>query len=529
MDKDTATRTPKEIVETLDALKVPVALDNVEALLRELASALTGEDDLAVGRWREAAVQALTGKLRAPARLVDRALAPLGGSAENEELQGQAVEPFVPEPWQEPVDGADLLLELVTVIQRYVVLGQSAAIAVVLWVLHTHALDAAWFTPRLAITSPTKRCGKTLLLEILEHLGCKALNVANITAAALFRAVEKFRPTLLVDEADTFLVDKEELRGVLNSGHRRNGTVVRTVGDKHEVRVFSTYAAVAIAMIGRLPDTLADRSIPVSLRRRRREEKVRRFRADRVRELEVLCRKATRWALDSLVDLKEADPEVPPELHDRAADNWRPLLAIADAAGGDWPARARQAAQELSGAAPAEEDESVGTLLLGDLRTIFEETGEPALFTQLILYSLSERDDRPWAEWKADKPLTGVQLAKLLRPFCIRPKQIRIGKESKKGYEQAWFEDAFARYLPPLEPKQAEHANGINDLRAESTRNTEAAVSSAESTEVVENKGDASDVADVSGPDGEPGEDTPLRGQLDGAGSCAAAEDLLTV
>jgi putative DNA primase/helicase len=529
MDKDTAARTPKEIVEDLQALRTPVALDNVEALLRELASALTGEDDLAVGRWREASVQALTRKLRAPARLVDRAFASLGDGGEDGEVQGQAVDLFVPEPWQEPVLGAELLRDLVNVIQRYVVLAESPAIAVALWVVHTYSLDAAWFTPRLSITSPTKRCGKTLLLEILEHLVCKALNVANITAAALFRAVEKFRPTLLVDEADTFLVDKEELRGVLNSGHRRNGTVVRTVGDKHEVRVFSTYAAVAIAMIGRLPDTLADRSIQVSLRRRRREEKVKRFRADRIRELEVLCRKAARWALDHLADLKEADPEVPPELHDRAADNWRPLLAIADAAGGDWPARARQAAQEISGPAPAEEDEAVGTLLLGDLRTIFEEAREAALFTQLILYNLSERDDRPWAEWKADKPLTGVQLARLLRPFGIRPRQIRIGKESKKGYERAWFDDAFARYLPPLEPKQAEQVNGINDLVAESSRNTEEAVSAVESTEVVESKGDASADAGVSGPDGDSGEDTPLRGHVDGAGSCAPAEDLLTV
>ena len=103
-----------------------------------------------------------------------------------------------------------------------------------------------------------------------------------MTAATVFRLVEAYRPSLLVDEADTFLRDAEELRGVLNSGHRKGGTVLRTVGDEHEVRAFATYSAVAIAMIGTLPDTLADRSVAIDLKRRLKTDKVQSFRINRV-------------------------------------------------------------------------------------------------------------------------------------------------------------------------------------------------------------------------------------------------------
>lgn len=338
MDRGAAARGPQEIVEALGALQAPAPLDQVEALLRELLPALSGEDELTVGRWRESATQALKGRVRAPARLVDDAFAPLRGAGRGGATQGQPVAFVVPEPSPEPVDGSEFLSALVGVIRRYIVLTESVAVAVALWVIHTYCFEAAPNTPRLAITSPVMRCGKTLLLEILENLVCKALNVASITAAALFRAVERFRPTLLIDEADTFLGDKDDLRGVLNSGHRRNGQVVRNVGEAHEPRAFSTFAPVAIAMIGRLPGTLADRSIPAEMRRKRPDERVARFRADRVQHLEELRSKAVRFALDHFDLLRDADPEVPPELHDRAADNWRPLLAIADAAGGEWPA-----------------------------------------------------------------------------------------------------------------------------------------------------------------------------------------------
>src|SRR5262249_8887595 len=148
---------------------------------------------------------------------------------------------------------------------------------------------------RLGVRSPTKQCGKTTLLDVIGRLVLRPLPTANVTAAAIFRVVEGHRPTLLVDEVDTFLHENDELRGILNSGHRKGGTVLRTVGDDFEVRAFGTYAAVAIALIGALPDTLHDRAVTVDLKRRLPSEKVDPFRPDRANNLDVLARKAARW------------------------------------------------------------------------------------------------------------------------------------------------------------------------------------------------------------------------------------------
>ena len=228
-------------------------------------------------------------------------------------------------------------------------------------------------SPLLGITSPEKRCGKTTLLALLTALALRALPASNITPAALFRAVERFRPTLIIDEADTFLREREELRGILNSGHtHETAFVVRTVGDEHEPRAFSTWSPKAIALIGRLPSTLEDRAIPIPMKRKAPGEEVERLRLDRIAEsLSDIRSQAMRWAQDCTERLRQADPEVPAGLHDRAADNWRPLLAIADDAGGAWPAKARTAAADLSGAGDG--DASARVQLLSDIRSALAE------------------------------------------------------------------------------------------------------------------------------------------------------------
>ncbi len=253
--------------------------------------------------------------------------------------QGRAIAFPEPEPWPGSVDGAALLDEISATLKRYVIMDEHARHSAALWIVHSYLLDCFMISPRLAVRSPLKRCGKTTLLDVLGCLVLRALPTANVSAAAVFRVVEGYRPTLLVDEADTFLAEADDLRGVLNSGHRRGGSVLRTVGDDHEVRAFATYAAVAIALIGNLPDTLADRSISVDLKRKLASETTESFRVDRVAHLEVLARKAARWAADNANQIAAADPELPSGLHSRAADNWRPLIAIADAAGGEWPKR----------------------------------------------------------------------------------------------------------------------------------------------------------------------------------------------
>lgn len=178
------------------------------------------------------------------------------------------------EPWPSPVNGAELLDEICGLISRYIVLPLESIAAVALWIVHTHCFDCFAHSPRLAIISPEKGCGKTTLLDVLYCLVARPLDTANATVSAIFRIVELAKPTLLIDEADTFLGDNDELRGILNAGHRRGGQVTRTVGEDHEPRQFSTWAPAAIAMIGRLPDTLNDRSIIVSLKRRKASERV---------------------------------------------------------------------------------------------------------------------------------------------------------------------------------------------------------------------------------------------------------------
>ena len=191
---------------------------------------------------------------------------------------GRALSLASPEPWPDPMDGAALIGAIVETINRYVALSPAAAIAGALWCVHAHAFEAFYISPRLAIVSPEKRCGKSTLLRVMQPMLPRALSAANITVAAMFRAVEAGRPTLLIDEADSFLKDNEELRGIINSGHARDGQVVRLVGDDHEPRVFSTWCPVAIAAIGGLPGTIEDRSVIIQMRRRRPDERVARFR-----------------------------------------------------------------------------------------------------------------------------------------------------------------------------------------------------------------------------------------------------------
>ena len=188
---------------------------------------------------------------------LDRLVCVPGGKGD---AQGAVLFPDI-EPWAEPVDGGALLTDLVGTVKCYVIVPEHGARAIALWVVFTHCIDAVGIAPILAITSPEKRCGKSTVLALLKSLVLRRLPCSNISGSSLFRAVDAWAPTLLIDEADTFLRDNEELRGILNSGHTRElAFVIRTVGDDHEPRKFSTWGAKAIALIGGLKDTLADRS-----------------------------------------------------------------------------------------------------------------------------------------------------------------------------------------------------------------------------------------------------------------------------
>jgi Protein of unknown function (DUF3631)/Primase C terminal 2 (PriCT-2) len=405
--------------------------------------------------------------------IVER-LRPRRGPEEEDGKQGRAITLLEPEPWPERVDGPALLDDIAATIKRYVVLSEHACHTTVLWGVFTYLLDEFMISPRLAVDSPVRRCGKTTLLDIINWLVYRPLPTANVTAPAVFRIVDAYRPALLIDEADTFLGEANELRGILNSGHRKGGQVLRTVGDDHEPRAFSTYSAVAIALIGELPDTLADRSVVVHLKRKTRSEKTESFRIDRVGHLEVLARKTARWVADNRARVAAIDPVLPDPLFNREADNWRPLATIAEAIGGAWPQRVEAAARAAAG---VEESDSLLELVLGDIRGIFARRKAKAVERQQnakgatkreqatkdvegadksdswgLVSDLVKLEERPWAELgKFHKPLTQHGLARLLKPLGIAPELVRIGDTVLRGYRLSQFSEAFERYLPSEE------------------------------------------------------------------------------
>lgn len=336
------------------------------------------------------------------------------------------------DPATDSVDGAELLADLERFLTQHVVLPKGGATAMALWIVHTWTHDSAECSPLLVFMSPEKRCGKTSALRVLNAVCARPVPASNISAAALFRAVEKWRPTLLVDEADSFLDNVDEMRGLLNSGHTRDTAyVIRAVernGDFEPVR-FSTWAPKAIALIGRLADTLIDRAIVIPMKRKRSDEKIARFRLSKndpaTAWAATLRRRLARWAQDNSETLRQAQFSVLEGLNDRAADNWSHMFAIADLVGGPWPEKARQAALALSGG-DTDETESVRTLLLGDIRDMFAATDDDALASADITAQLGRREDRPWSEWKVGKPITPRQIATLLRPFGIKPGTVRL-------------------------------------------------------------------------------------------------------
>ncbi len=378
-----------------------------------------------------------------------------------EQPRGRGVELQVVVPWPDPVEAGMVLDRLAAAIRRHVILPATAADAIALWIAHTWVSERFQHSPRLNIGSPAKRCGKSTLLDLLRATCHRPLKADNISASGVFRTVEALREeggiTLLVDEADTFVGDNEELRGILNSGFERSGEVVRVVETKGEwlpVR-FATFCPVALAGIGKLPDTLADRCVPITLQRKAAAETVMKLRAPGARAtLHNAARCLARWAADRR-DHLPLDPEVPEAMGDREGDISVVLLSIADDAGGEWPQRARRALLEVFGHRNAAEGNAeAGALLLADLRTLFTERGATRLPSTDIIAALEKLEERPWPEWKNGRPMTPVQLAAALAPFRVRPITYRPpgGGAPVKGYIRDHFEEAWSRYLAPAAP-----------------------------------------------------------------------------
>jgi hypothetical protein len=343
-----------------------------------------------------------------------------------------------------------LLEDVVCLLRRFVVMSDAQADAATLWIAHTHAIDAAESTPYLAVTSAEKRSGKTRLREVLELLVRNALPASNISDAALFRAVEKLTPTLLLDEADAIFKarEREDLRGMLNAGYRRGAVAYRMGGaNKTTLESFPVFCPKAFFGIGDfLPDTLVDRAIPIRLQRRTREETVERFRRrDAEPEGHSLRDRLADWLEPQLDELQRARPHLPDELDDRAEDSWEPLFAIADLAGGDWPERARCTALTLFNP-DQREDDSMTARLLADIHTVFTANGNERLKTADLIAELCTIEESPWGDWYG-KQLTPHSLSKLLRPHRIKTMPVWAEGRTVKGYKAEQFAEAWLRVL----------------------------------------------------------------------------------
>jgi putative DNA primase/helicase len=321
-----------------------------------------------------------------------------------------------PEPWPDAVDGAQLLDEIRKATLSHLILPELADVAISLWVLLSHCHEAFRISPLLSVISPEPSCGKTQLLRLLKGLVPKPLSSSNITAATVFRAIEQWHPTLLIDEYDTYGDEMVELRGILNSGHcAANAFVIRTVGNgagDFYAQTYSTWCPKALAKIGKLHPTLDSRSVVIEMQRMLPSELVESLDEGETDHLKPLCAKAARWAADHFDQVKKARPELPTNLYGRSADNWKPLLAIADVAGGgEWPRLARTAATNMGG---RRSEQSSAIMLLEDIKETFDRLGVERVFTKDLIADLVDRDDRPWAEWAKGHAITGPAIARLL-------------------------------------------------------------------------------------------------------------------
>jgi hypothetical protein len=403
-----------------------------------------------------------------PVWLLDRLVQQARGG-DDDPGQGRPVEFIDVEPWAEPVDGDSLLTELAATIRAHVVLDEDACDTAALWIIARYCYEHWDIFPRLGISSPAPDCGKSTLLDEIGLLVPRPLSTINTSAAVVYRVIEKSCPTFLIDEADQLFgsqdADDRDLLKTLNGGHKRGAQTLRCVENRRrlEARQFACFAPAVLAGIGlfeKMPRTLASRTLKVHLDRRREDEPIAELSlAPPDPKFARLSRQLARWIDDNRDQLQR--PAMPAGVINRAADNWRPLVAVADRAGSSWGARARELARHAANR-PRDDSRDTMIMLLTDIRAAFEKGGSdeisdlfaegegPRITSKALCEYLRGLLDRPWPEFgRARKPLNPRQLADILCPLEIRPGSVKInGKETKKGYYRSAFDDAFTRYLP---------------------------------------------------------------------------------
>ncbi len=351
---------------------------------------------------------------------------------------------------------AELLEAVRAFVARFVRAPEAALDVAAAWTLHTWAVDASATTPYLHVTGPSMRCGKSRCLETLRLLAARPLAAANATPAALFRSLAADPPpSIFLDEVDAIFARRsgsdsgaEDLRALLNAGNRKGTPALRCVGQGAalEVRAFPVFGPKILAGIGDIPPTLADRSLRIRLERLAPGERVERLvESEAVPEAEAIRERLAAWAEAAVPVLRDARPELPEELDDRAADACLPLLAIGDLVGEPWASRLRAAAVALRRGDDGEREPAVR--LLDALARIFAEAGFPdSLPTAELVAALAADEEAPGGFEADNVDRSGRRLAATLRRFRVRSRDLRVEGRALKGYRWADLEPVIERY-----------------------------------------------------------------------------------
>jgi putative DNA primase/helicase len=391
--------------------------------------------------------------------------------ADDDDLSGRAVAFPRDVPWPEEVELTDLLDAIDAVLQETMVMTDAQRLGFGLWVVFSHVLDAFDHSPRLIIRSALKRSGKSKLLRLARLLVARGLSVVGISPAALFRAIEAFRPTLLMDESDLYLNDARKgagaelntaLQALVNGGFDRDDSqVVRVEGERvRKPRLFSIWCAMGLARIGVAASTIEDRSVVIILTRKATSEKVARLDKALRARIVGLRRQIARWAADHGDALGKADPDLPEFGSDRAADAWRPLIAIADLGGKALGAQARAAALALVREQEAGTQEIELQALADIAPWLADHPQLQEVFTSELVAHLVTLEHRPWPEYgRRQQPISQSQLARLLSRIDLasvpvwRKAPLPGGKPvSARGYSRARLERVIAHYFPSSPP-----------------------------------------------------------------------------
>jgi putative DNA primase/helicase len=360
----------------------------------------------------------------------------------NLEDSNSVVEDLV--PWEGPLDPVVIAHEIRKAVTAYAVVAPHVDTAVALWVMASYRLNEFRKFPLLNITAPEMNCGKSVIIDLLACYCGRALEVENISPSAIFRTIELCQPTLLIDEADSFLKGNEDARGILNSAHKRGGGVVRTVGDDHEPKKFSTYTPIAIAGIGGVHGTILSRCIVIHMERMGPDDYIDTMMASDEPQAVAMRKKLLAWAADPIPG--GVSMQVPKTTNRRIMDCWNPLFVVAHLLGGDWPGLCQLAFKALN--EREAEDDNPGSELLRDIRQVFEMEGGAAIHTSVLAEALLTLDDSRWGDWNRGRGINGKGIAKLLKPYQVKSRQIKIHGVNKHGYQLASFERVFQKYCP---------------------------------------------------------------------------------